>query len=205
MAEVSKNGGNNSVHIAGAGSSSLSSPTNALNDLSASDTVTRSTNEPKRFKSIGDNGFAAHFWGRVEIGPPNECWPWRLSLNGDGYGQIAVGGKNWTASRLAYVLAYGGIANGLFVCHSCDNKPCCNPSHLYAGTRSQNECDKHRRGSPATPKGERNHFSKLTEESVKHIRGLIRRDFTNVHIAQIIGVHHSTISAIRKGKTWKHV
>jgi len=31
-----------------------------------------------------------------------------------------------------------GIEDG---CHRCDNPPCCNPAHLYVGTRKQNIAD----------------------------------------------------------------
>lgn len=31
-----------------------------------------------------------------------------------------------------------GVEDG---CHTCDNPPCCNPAHLYVGTRKQNVAD----------------------------------------------------------------
>lgn len=38
----------------------------------------------------------------------------------------------------AYILTYGPVPPGLYVCHSCNNHRCCNPSHLYTGTASEN-------------------------------------------------------------------
>jgi hypothetical protein len=32
----------------------------------------------------------------------------------------------------------GGIPDGLMICHACNNPPCINPNHLYAGTGKDN-------------------------------------------------------------------
>ena len=44
-------------------------------------------------------------------------------------------------SREAWELANGPIPDGMFVCHTCDNPPCCNPAHLFLGTPSENVLD----------------------------------------------------------------
>jgi hypothetical protein len=43
-------------------------------------------------------------------------------------------------SRLALMLN-GVSIDGLIACHKCDNPPCINPDHLYAGTFSDNTRD----------------------------------------------------------------
>lgn len=173
-----------SVHIGKVRSSKLRTPTT------------------RHFSDISDSGFADYFWSRVAVGAPAHCWPWMLSSNGDGYGQIKVGGSYWTASRLAYVLTTGVAPKTLFVCHHCDNPICCNPAHLYAGTRSANERDKVKRGRNNPARGERNHFSRLTATQVENIRRLFGQGMTNVSIGKLMGVHHSTISKIRTGNSW---
>ena len=65
------------------------------------------------------------------MGYPN-CWPW-LGHKKSGYG----GGRKLAHVRL-YVWAKGPLAPGLIVMHLCNQRDCCNPDHLEAGTRSEN-------------------------------------------------------------------
>jgi hypothetical protein len=53
-------------------------------------------------------------------------------------------------------------------CHTCDNPKCCNPKHLFAGTRQQNNDDKIAKGRGVM--GEKVWTSKLTVEQVAFIR-----------------------------------
>lgn len=87
------------------------------------------------------------FWERVDqSGGVNACWPWTGRRMKAGYGRLVIKGKHEGAHRIAYELAVAAVPNGLFVCHHCDNPPCCNPHHLYAGTHQDNVDDKVRRG-----------------------------------------------------------
>ncbi len=60
-----------------------------------------------------------------------ECWIWQGYVHPNGYGVFC----NTYAHRWAYETYNGEIPDGLNVCHTCDRQRCCNPSHLYAGTR----------------------------------------------------------------------
>lgn len=42
------------------------------------------------------------FWSKVDIGQPNECWPWLSSINTSGYGSFRIGDKVVGAHRFAY-------------------------------------------------------------------------------------------------------
>ena len=92
--------------------------------------------------------FEERFWMRVDQSDPDGCWEWQGGRsNRGGYGLVGVGkAKNAKAHRIAYELANGPFDSDLFVCHRCDNPPCCRPDHLFLGTNADNAADRERKG-----------------------------------------------------------
>lgn len=80
------------------------------------------------------------------VSGPNGCLLWTGSKVTDGYGELVVRAKRWRAHVLAWTLENGPKPDGLIICHTCDTPACCNPRHLYAGTKSQNKQDEIARG-----------------------------------------------------------
>lgn len=79
------------------------------------------------------------FWSNVDQSAgENACWPWKLRKDRAGYGAWTVRGRFWFAHRFAYFAANGELRADLDVLHSCDVRPCCNPSHLRQGTHDEN-------------------------------------------------------------------
>ena len=157
----------------------------------------------RRFKSIWSEGFAEYFWSLVIPCPASGCWNWSKSTNKDGYGQLKAGGRMWVASRLAITLHLGYEIDGKLACHHCDNPRCCNPSHIYAGTKADNARDKATRGRENARQGSENHFAKLTEAEVEEIKRLALDGVGNAEIAARFGIHHSTVWLIKTGRTWR--
>ena len=137
------------------------------------------------------------FWARVDVGFPDECWPWLGETNHDGYGVFTESGKQVRAHRRAYELEHGPLPphdpkTRSSVRHSCHNKPCCNPRHLSVGTHKENMQDSERDGKHQAH--ERHGLARLTEEQIDEIRHL--RD---------MGVRGATIAADYKLKSTAHV
>ncbi len=99
---------------------------------------------------------------------PDECWVWIGAKDHNGYGQIWDGTTVKTASRVVFLLGNPG-ANPECVCHTCDNRQCVNPAHLYGGTFEQNMHDRNIRKRNSY--GMRNYKSVLTTEQVREVYG----------------------------------
>lgn len=66
--------------------------------------------------------------------------------NSHGYLPLERNGKMVLAHRLVYEYFNGPIPEGMGVLHRCDNPPCLNPEHFFAGTHVDNMRDMAKKG-----------------------------------------------------------
>jgi hypothetical protein len=135
--------------------------------------------------------------------PETGCHWYAGSQDRHGYGVIyrLAGGikRSWLAHRVSYERHKGPIPDGLHILHSCDNPSCVNPDHLRTGTQADNNRDRDERGRQVAVKGEAHGATTITNEQAQEIREAAG---TLKELGLRYGVHLSTISNIKRGKTW---
>jgi hypothetical protein len=141
---------------------------------------------------------------RRNIAPGTSCWDWVGATVG-GYGAINIAGKTRRVPRIAYEAWRGPIPAGLFVCHTCDNRRCFCPDHLFLGTNKDNVRDCISKGRFRLGRGSRQRCAKLTEADIPAIRELLAAGNSQREVAKQYGVTQATISPIAIGRTWAHV
>lgn len=141
----------------------------------------------------------------TDRGAPDECWPWQGRRNEDGYGVVTVAGRAVRANRAALEEKLGRpLTDAERACHTCDNPPCGNPDHLFAGTQGANVADMRAKGrgkNPVLP-GQKNGRALLSAGDVI----AIRRDPRSARfLAAEHGVSLATIHKARSGENWAHL
>jgi hypothetical protein len=123
-----------------------------------------------------------------------DCLVWTGVTHRNGYGAI---GHNLLAHRVAYELAHGPIPAGHFVCHRCDNPPCVNPDHLFAGTPKQNVADMVAKGRAGRRKLT---AQQVTDIRSRYVKGANARHPGNaVELAAEFGVDREYIAQLCRG------
>lgn len=151
------------------------------------------------------------FWSYVDkSNGPDACWLWQGALN-NGYGAFHVG-LSRNAVKLAHRIAFG-LSTGETpeaVCHKCDTPKCCNPGHLFGGTRGDNNRDMVKKDRHAKKKpplqGENHHQAKLTNDDVVNIRGIYEAGgISQYQLADIYGVCQRTINKAVRGIGFENI
>lgn len=131
------------------------------------------------------------------------CWLWTAATTRGGYGEFGLGGKMVKAHRVAFTLAYGQPT--ACVLHRCDVRACVRPSHLFGGTKAENNSDRATKGRSADQRGERHPNARLTEVKVREIKRLLHEGQKPRELGPLFGVDEATVYDIRAGRAWTHV
>lgn len=148
------------------------------------------------------------------------CWEW-TGCTWKGYGQFMISRRCHKAHRVAWLIAHGQWPPvGMSVCHSCDNRACVNPKHLWLGTNADNAADRHAKGRDARVRGDANGSrkrperlmrgvdnpsSKINPDTVQKIRQEWRKGARQIDLAGRYGLHQTTVSAICRRTIWREV
>lgn len=109
------------------------------------------------------------------------------------------------------MLVNGEIKDGLYVCHHCDNRVCCNPKHLFLGTNGDNLRDMARKGrhraqkNPSVLQGERHPQALVSNDDVLELRRRYREGETARVLAKEFAISINTAYHMATGRTWKHL
>jgi hypothetical protein len=129
-----------------------------------------------------------------------DCLIWNGRKSKDGYAVKSICGNDYKVHSLIFMLWNGHVAP--CVCHSCDQRMCIRPAHLWSGTLSENSKDMHRKKRNFRFRGELHGASKLTQLDAKSIK--IRKEPYSV-LSREYGVSIGNIAHIKNGRTWKHL
>lgn len=143
------------------------------------------------------------FWNKVDAPDVLSCWGWQGAKMENGYGTFLGGKAKILAHRFAWIDSGGGeIPFGFVVCHTCDNRLCCNPNHLFLGTHQDNTQDMIAKGRA------RFRFNRdkrvLTKELVLNARSRVPRESIS-SIARELGISIRTLTSAVCGHSWKHL
>jgi hypothetical protein len=138
--------------------------------------------------------------------PESGCWEFLGGRSTRGYGEIQLRRHRYGTHQISYFAHFE--VTDLFILHRCDNPPCCNPEHLFAGTAQENVWDSLEKGRRVGCKGQNNGQAKLTEKQVLEIKETLKLSTVRgiyARLAREYNVSDGLIHMIGNGRRWGHL
>ena len=152
----------------------------------------------QRTRRLSDAEHTAYFWARAKR-RKNACWEWPIKRMT--YGLITRHGQMYGTHVYSWTITFGSVPKGVCVLHTCDNRRCINPEHLFLGSKGDNNRD--------TFSKKRHYFGtrhwkvKLDPISVRVIRKRYRRGESQEKIGKDYGVSQAHISKVVRATAWR--
>lgn len=162
---------------------------------------------PALLNKVSKDSIRAHyFFAKLDVNQTTGCWEWNAYRTPKGYGKFQWDKKRGIelAHRISYRLANNSFNENLCVLHRCDNSGCCNPEHLFLGTKADNNADMRAKGRARMPRtdGPNNPQTNLTWEKVREIRRLRKTGLTLKAIGAQFNLCESAVSHIVLRRNW---
>ena len=148
------------------------------------------------------NSIARTFDSHYRVDDATGCHEWLRAKN-KGYGHL-FDSDRWAvvgAHIFAYERLHGKVPEGMHVCHSCDNRGCVNPAHLFLGTNTDNRLDSVVKRRHAF--GSRHGRAKIDEAQAEAIKQAWKAGgASQKQIAQQFGISQTQVSRIVNNQRW---
>lgn len=133
-----------------------------------------------------------------------ECLLWAGPLNKGGYAPIQFMGRKVLLHRLVAFLdgKLESLDSPLRVLHKCDTPSCCETTHLFVGSQTDNMQDMIRKGRKKWPSGAAHGMARLSFDKAQAIRDAHRSGERQVDIAKRYGIHQTHVSRIIRNELW---
>ena len=140
----------------------------------------------------------ARFWSKVEVKKSVlDCWLWRGAKRNK-YGHMKIKGDSHQANRIAWEIFHGKSLGQKLALHHCDNYLCCNPRHIYGGTRKQNWADYKEKmyADAGVGRVKRNKGQRLTKADKDYLVKQSQKGEKVSALAEQFGIPYSTAHSI---------
>ncbi len=135
------------------------------------------------------------------------CLIWNGKVGDQGYASVNIRGKSFLIHRLVCEQHFGRkLVGEECALHKCDIRRCVSPFHLFIGTRKDNNDDKTFKKRNNSPRGESHGSAKMTTKEAREVIDLIKDGRMRLKdIADVYGVHPTTVSGIKSGRKWSYI